>query len=809
MPWRIPGLTTDAQGNLRDPAQIYHDRIWLRSIIFGRSPVARAGIYIDQLVQHAPDDLDTALVDGHRIEHEWEELLKNNTFFDRVNEKELLENFVERYSHGNVSENGWKCAVVAMAAMCRGSEWDLTDAQVTAHDSVGIEHYESLYETLSWTEQGKIDEAYQKILHTPAEADKQLKASDIIKMARLTQVLQSNWWADGILDNWKARPLITALEKSYFDLHNIEHDASWSHDNDKTKKMEEDYDAAFIKHAKEYGEWYDPKKHLSRVKMQYKVLCHMARNLLPKAGQEHYTNEHDFKHQIESYITSQSNADFSMDITAFDIASSPAHEAYTEMMKKLVESAKEHVDKTKDKKTEFEDISEAIQAGALKKPEDCKTRVDAILLGLTNDQKIALADTMGIPEANRWNATTATAALVEKYKWELKLKTEALHDAIKNPTDTTDPRILLAEVRAYREYPHSSVVGKQDVQKAYRWFWEKLKALEGTPKEYYELYEHYRKPTNNPENGAAEDKGLTAWYENILSEWEKMHIDFRSEARDALTDLFKEGKYQDFNSMQSQFSNEVVAIERKYGAKLCKEGTTDYLKNARDDFAKFKASHQAAQTILENIERGTYRRPTDEAAELASFRSQNVLYLTAFWNLFNAQVRIAKNTFEANREASRIPATPSSAPENLTESIKNEMTELELTEAYKNYQADSANNDKYDALILEMSQGKYSNLRACYRCADRVVGNEGLNKYSPVQILTMLKASTIDASGTVVLALPAGDTINKIELESVFGGNISPVGLMMKMDTSGIGRSSVELRATGTNNEKFELHIRR
>lgn len=72
----------------------------------------------------------------------------------------------------------------------------------------------------------------------------------------------------------------------------------------------------------------------------------------------------------------------------------------------------------------------------------------------------------------------------------------------------------------------------------------------------------------------------------------------------------------------------------------------------------------------------------------------------------------------------------------------------------------------------------------------------------------MLKVSTVDANGTVILELPSGASIDVTTLTNAFPGKaISPVGLMMKMDMNGIG--SVELRTAGQSADRFELHIRR
>lgn len=82
------------------------------------------------------------------------------------------------------------------------------------------------------------------------------------------------------------------------------------------------------------------------------------------------------------------------------------------------------------------------------------------------------------------------------------------------------------------------------------------------------------------------------------------------------------------------------------------------------------------------------------------------------------------------REAARTPNTPPLAPEtppqnpseNPNEVLKNEMAEFESTEAYRSYAADRLDSTKYRALIAELADPKYTNLRNCYRCADRVLG---------------------------------------------------------------------------------------
>lgn len=72
----------------------------------------------------------------------------------------------------------------------------------------------------------------------------------------------------------------------------------------------------------------------------------------------------------------------------------------------------------------------------------------------------------------------------------------------------------------------------------------------------------------------------------------------------------------------------------------------------------------------------------------------------------------------------------------------------------------------------------------------------------------MLKASTVDANGTVVLSLPAGDTVDEVQLRNTFrSASVSPVDMMMRMDMSGMGRSRVELHTTGIIDKRFELHI--
>ena len=74
----------------------------------------------------------------------------------------------------------------------------------------------------------------------------------------------------------------------------------------------------------------------------------------------------------------------------------------------------------------------------------------------------------------------------------------------------------------------------------------------------------------------------------------------------------------------------------------------------------------------------------------------------------------------------------------------------------------------------------------------------------------MLKASTVDADGTVVLSLPSGDIINEVELKNTFAGmNTSPAEMMMRMDMSGMGRSRAELHTTGIIDKRFELRIHR
>lgn len=78
--------------------------------------------------------------------------------------------------------------------------------------------------------------------------------------------------------------------------------------------------------------------------------------------------------------------------------------------------------------------------------------------------------------------------------------------------------------------------------------------------------------------------------------------------------------------------------------------------------------------------------------------------LEANTSIEQAKKAVVRTTSTPNTPLPAPEAQQQNPSENPTELLKNEMTELESTEAYKNYQADSANNDKYDALILEMSQ---------------------------------------------------------------------------------------------------------
>ena len=117
---------------------------------------------------------------------------------------------------------------------------------------------------------------------------------------------------DGIQDNGKARPLITALESTYFRSEDLKEGNS-AQDASKTEVMEKSYEEVFVKHAKEYGKDYDSKKHIAKIKLQREVLCEMERHLLPKAGTELYATENEMKHHIQSFLES-SKGKFDMDI---------------------------------------------------------------------------------------------------------------------------------------------------------------------------------------------------------------------------------------------------------------------------------------------------------------------------------------------------------------------------------------------------------------------------------------------------------------------------------------------------------------
>ena len=96
--------------------------------------------------------------------------------------------------------------------------------------------------------------------------------------------------------------------------------------------------------------------------------------------------------------------------------------------------------------------------------------------------------------------------------------------------------------------------------------------------------------------------------------------------------------------------------------------------------------------------------------------------LEANTSIDQAKKAVIRATSTPNTPPLALEARPQNPSENPTELLKNEMTELELTEAYKKYKTDSSTGN-FDILMMEMAESKYSNLRACYRCGDRILGS--------------------------------------------------------------------------------------
>lgn len=96
--------------------------------------------------------------------------------------------------------------------------------------------------------------------------------------------------------------------------------------------------------------------------------------------------------------------------------------------------------------------------------------------------------------------------------------------------------------------------------------------------------------------------------------------------------------------------------------------------------------------------------------------------LEANTSIEQAKKAVIRATSTPNTPLPPPEAQQQNPPENPTELLKNEMAEFESTEAYRSYAADRLDSTKYSALIAELADPKYTNLRNCYRCADRVLG---------------------------------------------------------------------------------------